>query len=397
MTQPLTLAAVMASGIPLVWHEGVALVQEVVQTGLRGSGALPDVDAIVLDRAGTIRFLAEGPPGRDQAELAAALLSGLLQGQSAPEDLRKLVAGGADAGNAYASLEDFGRALAFFERPGRQGDVAAVARRASELLAQHDTERQLEQLQAKTRASSRPPRTFGAGRHMRRGLVWAAGVAGLVLAAGIVWAATMWVERPAEALTTASLVDEEDPYAGVVARARAELMRAIESGLSALPGDWKPAEADPLEELPEPAEPAPRRPTPPRKPAPVLAPLSVPNYVVIPEPAPARAVVPPAPEPEPAVTLDTVIYTGGDANVTPPEIVRPALPSEAPAHVAAERIGVLELTIDAKGSVEQVRLLSRANRYHERMLVSAAKAWQFEPAMKDGQPVRYVLRVRVTL
>ena len=394
MTQPLTLAAVMASGIPLVWHEGVALVQEVVQTALRGSGALPDVDAIVLDRAGTIRFLAEGPPGRDQAELAAALLSGLLQGQSAPEDLRKLVAGGADAGNAYASLEDFGRALAFFERPGRQGDVAAVARRASELLAQHDTERQLEQLQAKTRASSRPPRTFGAGRHTSRGLVWAAGVAGLLLTAGIVWAATTWFERPAEALTTPSLVDGEDPYTGVVARARTELMRAIEAGLSALPGDWKPAEADPLEELPEPA---PRRPTPPREPASVLAPLSVPNYVLIPEPAPARAVVPSVPEPEPAPTFDTAIYTGGDANVTPPEIVRPALPSEPPPHIAAERIGVLELTIDATGSVEQVRLLSRANRYHERMLVSAAKAWQFEPATKDGQPVRYVLRVRVTL
>jgi hypothetical protein len=30
------------------------------------------------------------------------------------------------------------------------------------------------------------------------------------------------------------------------------------------------------------------------------------------------------------------------------------------------------------------------------MLVAAAKAWQFQPARKDGRPVKYVLRVPVT-
>ena len=29
------------------------------------------------------------------------------------------------------------------------------------------------------------------------------------------------------------------------------------------------------------------------------------------------------------------------------------------------------------------------------MIVAAAKAWQFEPAMKDGHPVKYVLRLPV--
>jgi hypothetical protein len=30
------------------------------------------------------------------------------------------------------------------------------------------------------------------------------------------------------------------------------------------------------------------------------------------------------------------------------------------------------------------------------MLVAAAKAWKFRPAMKDGRPVRYRMQVRIT-
>jgi hypothetical protein len=47
--------------------------------------------------------------------------------------------------------------------------------------------------------------------------------------------------------------------------------------------------------------------------------------------------------------------------------------------------------------VEQVRLISTSNRFQDRMIVSAAKAWQFEPAMKNGQPVRYRTQIRITL
>jgi hypothetical protein len=30
------------------------------------------------------------------------------------------------------------------------------------------------------------------------------------------------------------------------------------------------------------------------------------------------------------------------------------------------------------------------------MMVSAAKAWRFRPATKDGRPVRYTLRIPIT-
>ncbi len=58
----------------------------------------------------------------------------------------------------------------------------------------------------------------------------------------------------------------------------------------------------------------------------------------------------------------------------------------------------LELLVDRAGSVEQVRLRAKQpapgqTLYRHRMLLAAAKAWQFEPARRNGAPVRYVMRV----
>ena len=56
----------------------------------------------------------------------------------------------------------------------------------------------------------------------------------------------------------------------------------------------------------------------------------------------------------------------------------------------------MEVTVDEQGLVQQVRLRSIDPTINERMILAAAKAWQFEPARKDGVPVKYVLRVPVT-
>ena len=78
-------------------------------------------------------------------------------------------------------------------------------------------------------------------------------------------------------------------------------------------------------------------------------------------------------------------------------LVRPVLPKEPPPGLPADQIGSIEVLVDEQGDVEQVKLLSPANRYHERMLMSAAKTWKFRPAFKDGLPVRYRTRIRVTV
>ena len=95
--------------------------------------------------------------------------------------------------------------------------------------------------------------------------------------------------------------------------------------------------------------------------------------------------------------VDDAVYSPSDSAVIPPVLVRPVLPRQPPPGVPESQIGTIELVVDEQGDVEGVRLISPANRFHERMLVSAAKMWKFRPAFKDGHPVRYRARVRLTV
>lgn len=109
---------------------------------------------------------------------------------------------------------------------------------------------------------------------------------------------------------------------------------------------------------------------------------------MLPEPATKR---------EPFEETPIAVFTSADASVTPAVIVRPVLPKEPPPNVPPEQVGTIEVLVDEQGDVVSVKLISPANRFHERMLVSAAKMWKFRPAYKDGQPVRYRARVRLTI
>jgi hypothetical protein len=91
------------------------------------------------------------------------------------------------------------------------------------------------------------------------------------------------------------------------------------------------------------------------------------------------------------------VYTTADAEVTPPIAVGRQLPSSAPAALARTAIGTLELIIGPKGEVETLRLRTPLNRFHERMIVSAAKAWRYRPALKNGRPVRFLLVSSINL
>jgi TonB family protein len=91
------------------------------------------------------------------------------------------------------------------------------------------------------------------------------------------------------------------------------------------------------------------------------------------------------------------VFSAGDPHVTPAVLIRPHLPDQPPPDVPEEQIGTLEFVVAESGLVEHVHLVSPANRYQERMLVAAAKTWQFRPATRDGRPVRFRTRIRVTL
>ena len=92
---------------------------------------------------------------------------------------------------------------------------------------------------------------------------------------------------------------------------------------------------------------------------------------------------------------DRRVYTADDADVEPPTMRRPQLQMEHRADTEASD-SYVEVVVDERGEVTQVRLRSSDLSLNDRMIVAAAKAWQFEPAMKDGRPVKYVLRLPVT-
>jgi outer membrane biosynthesis protein TonB len=58
-------------------------------------------------------------------------------------------------------------------------------------------------------------------------------------------------------------------------------------------------------------------------------------------------------------------------------------------------VSVIRLTIDERGRVEHVRLLSPGSSFNDRMSLAAAKAWVFRPARLVDRPVKYQLDVRL--
>jgi hypothetical protein len=93
---------------------------------------------------------------------------------------------------------------------------------------------------------------------------------------------------------------------------------------------------------------------------------------------------------------ETRIYTSADRDVTPPRPIGRQL-SSASVSGRAPLTGRLELVVDRNGEVETVRLETPVNGYHDRMIVSAAKAWRYRPAMRKGRPVRYSMVMSITL
>ena len=84
----------------------------------------------------------------------------------------------------------------------------------------------------------------------------------------------------------------------------------------------------------------------------------------------------------------TRIYSKADSDVTLPLSVYPKLPPEQSGVDTSSRT-MLELTIAANGLVERVRMLTAPRNVHEFMLLSAAKAWRFEPAKVGDRAVRF--------
>jgi hypothetical protein len=91
--------------------------------------------------------------------------------------------------------------------------------------------------------------------------------------------------------------------------------------------------------------------------------------------------------------LQTRVYSSGEAGVSEPVALGQFLPPPADAGTPSNRLVVLEVVIDGRGNVESARLVGESAQYRNQWWVSAAKAWRFRPASKDGNPVRFLKRI----
>ena len=122
----------------------------------------------------------------------------------------------------------------------------------------------------------------------------------------------------------------------------------------------------------------------------------------------SKALVPPPAAPAPVVTQTVLppgpsatiqapkLYTADDRNVVPPQAIRQQIPA-FPGKVTVAKSGVLELVIDTSGNVESAMMRVSVNAQYDRMATTAARSWQYQPAMVDGAPVKFVKRIQVSL
>jgi TonB family protein len=128
----------------------------------------------------------------------------------------------------------------------------------------------------------------------------------------------------------------------------------------------------------------------------VAAPVARLDASASPSPESARSV-----ESRPAQPLERPdrIYSAADTEVTAPVTVSQRTPEWHPTSLEAGQNyrGVLRLLIDRTGAVESASMPAGTRPMYDQALLRAARDWKFQPARRQGQPVRYLKVVEIHL
>jgi hypothetical protein len=102
-----------------------------------------------------------------------------------------------------------------------------------------------------------------------------------------------------------------------------------------------------------------------------------------------------APRPVPQVHA---FYRSTDAGVIPPVPIRQEIPPWQSDDLAAGAFkGELELLIDTRGDVQEVRIAVPIHPAYDPVILQAAAKWKYRPATKDGRPVVYRKSITISL
>jgi hypothetical protein len=391
------VARILQLGVPIAWQEAVELARTAHQVAESADVPLL-LDECVISVDGTVHLIPSPAGSRSGSALTVlGFLGILIEGQDAPAELRALV-DGKDEGRS-GSLAPTGTDvpqrfdLSWFTSPRPELEIARLATRGIEAAGAHEAQAAIQRLRSDVAETPPPPKPPAAPsrfnlRVLLRPIAIAAAVV-LLMAAGLVVRAfvTPRVEP--------AVVGEVAP-----AQTKSFLDTAFDSLKRALApsGDEAPASAEgtPASVPGAKTGTGRGRVSAPSSNTPAVPPSAPPG------PASADAPAPPGGYGDVPTTMDEVIvrasmprvYTERDAGVEPPAFVYPQMPSE-PRGDTPLTDSHIEVMVDEQGRVVQVRLRSTDASLNDRMIVAAAKAWQFRPALKDGQPVPYVLQVPV--
>jgi hypothetical protein len=380
------LDTMLARDVTLQWAEAVAIVQAACrQFATPGASGFPVPSQIVLSRDGAVVALATT---QQLPVTAAAHLLGSMLADDAPVRLRLLVSQATGADGAYGSLPEFCEALAYFERPDPVSLLRELFRRveAAPERATGTVEPSAPPVASIETPAPRNAVPATAGKHTRRPIVTAALILACLAVALIgnrFLGMTLPGDAPVESAGEPSAAPPPAAAKGSKERARvqARTSRRVAHGVS-VPASG-PGSAPPVSGLADSSR---------LEPGAELA-LWMPPI----EPWRTVDALQPVAHVYRDVVADTAgfVYDKGDPDVFPPQSVYPRLPTDPPGTDARNRT-VLELLIAADGSVERVRLRTPPRDVHEFMLVSAAKAWRFDPATVHGRPVRFLYDVAIS-
>ena len=403
MADSISVADLLAPSAGVEWFEAVALVREVCAILLGESAqpvGTPEPSQILVAANGKMSITGVAHGDAPVRRLGQLLLA-LLRSSEPPVTLRLVLSEAMSAPPVYGTVAELDAALAYFERPDRAAVLRGLFAKgwAVQGSAGAAEPQELDDLAPLPAARSEVIRADR--RQSQKRVAMLATVAGVLALASIVGyqQRARWISVVSpDVITTAGH------------RASAAVDKAVFSSVSAVtemtgmgklmpPGTAVPADV----------------PVPPPPPAPsarrhraagdtTVGGLPIRIFDLQPPPIAQRSDALMVARTEAADALarvsdvtpaahpaDLHLYGPDDHEVQAPLAIRPHLPNSLPAGISAAQLARIELVISADGTVQAVKLVpgERPVTVTETMLLSAAKAWRFAPAMRDGRAVRY--------
>jgi hypothetical protein len=422
----ITLSEILARGVAMEWHEGVAIVRALTAQLLEGDSTeprFPDLTQIDVSPEGTVVVVGGRPSPEPVRRLGQLLQATLGQGEP-PVQLRLFITQATAPTPTFDNMRAFDESLSYYERPNREAVLRRLYERVNAAPAAaavpETTLDAIAPLPEPERAAKSTPKPKKTARNRRP--LWIGTAAALLVVASV---AAFEIAKSTGRLenipATATLIDS----------ASTKLGDSVMSGLSAVSdtiglGRLVPA-SDPPGPAPGAVRPEDKKPKAAGRPATATMKSVTPivETAAGPEPGSATQAAAAVHAPEPRFTaydldvpapsdgrgaksielhgnhaatasgqvsiteVSARVFSTGSVDVVPPVGIRPKLSRQLPTNRSIDQLAPVEIVVGIDGSVESVKFLRTPRDVRESMLLSVIKAWQFQPASRDGVPVKY--------